>query len=198
MLHNRNSVIPCSIYVELHYIGLDKFLLCLMLLTLFSVNKHHLDVTISKANSILSLVKRYAKEFYDHYVLKTLYCSLVRSILEYASVVWMPYFQVDIDRVESVQKQFLLFCLRNLGWRDRFQLPPYRQRLLLLNMLPLRDRQVMQCCVFIHNIGSGRIRAKKLREGLRARTVPYELRATRHFEFPIHRTIYELHEPINR
>ena len=105
----------------------------------------------------------------------------------------MLFFQVDIDRVESVQKQFFLFCLQNLCWTDRFQLPPYRQRLLLL-----RDRQVRQCCVFIHDIGKGRIRAQKLRESLRARTVPYEFRATRHFEFPIHRTIYGLQKPMNR
>ena len=88
--------------------------------------KHHMDATISRANSMLGLIKRFGKEFSDPYVTKSLYCSLVRSIIEYGSIVWMPAFTVDVKRIESIQKQFLIFCLRNLGWADRFHLPPYR------------------------------------------------------------------------
>ena len=41
--------------------------------------KHHMDVT---GKSVLSMVKRFARVFQDPYVLKTLYCSLVRSLIE--------------------------------------------------------------------------------------------------------------------
>ena len=77
--------------------------------------KHHLDITIGRATSILSLVKRFSKEFDDPYVTRSLYLSLVAPILEYANVVWMPFFKCDVKRIESVQKQFLIFALRNLG-----------------------------------------------------------------------------------
>ena len=127
--------------------------------------KHHMDVTVLRRNSVLIIVKRFASEFQDPYVLKNLYYSLVRSLIEYGSVVWMPLYQVDIDRIESIQKQFLLFCLRNLGWRDRFHLPSYKQRLTLIGMIPLRDRQEVQCCTFIHDIQSGRIKSLSLQSG---------------------------------
>ena len=62
-----------------------------------------MDETISRANPVMSMVKRFAGEFQDPYVLKILYCSLVRSLIEYASFVSMPLYQVDIDRIESIQ-----------------------------------------------------------------------------------------------
>lgn len=39
----------------------------------------------------------------------------------------------DIKRIESIQKQFLIFSIRKLGWVDRFRLPSYKKRLLFHN-----------------------------------------------------------------
>jgi len=44
-----------------------------------------------------------------------LFTSLVRPNLENCSSVWSPQYQVHIDCIESVQKQFLLFALRGLN-----------------------------------------------------------------------------------
>jgi hypothetical protein len=48
----------------------------------------HIDVTVGKALSMLGFVKRLSCEIRDPYPLKTLYVSLVRPTLEYASCVW--------------------------------------------------------------------------------------------------------------
>jgi hypothetical protein len=63
---------------------------------------------------MLGYIRRIGKEFRDPYTLKTLYNSFVRSHLEYASVVWNPYYGVHLKRIEDIQKKFLKFALRTL------------------------------------------------------------------------------------
>ena len=51
----------------------------------------HIDKISSKANKVLGLIKSNCREFRDVLTLRTLYCALVRSQLEYGSVVWSPF-----------------------------------------------------------------------------------------------------------
>jgi ribonucleases P/MRP protein subunit RPP40 len=69
----------------------------------------HVDVTVSNARQMLWFIMRVGRDFRDPYALKSLYVSLVRSKLEYASCVWMPYQNGCIARLESVQEQFILY-----------------------------------------------------------------------------------------
>ena len=55
--------------------------------------KDHVSYIVSKASSQLGFIFRFAKQFKDIYCLKSLYCALVRPILEYSAVVWSPYYQ---------------------------------------------------------------------------------------------------------
>jgi hypothetical protein len=48
--------------------------------------------------------------------------------LEYASCVWNPFYNVRVDRVEHLQRQFTRFALRGLVWTDMHDLPPYEDR----------------------------------------------------------------------
>ena len=41
------------------------------------------------------------------------YASLVRSILEYSSTVWDPFYQKDIDRLERVQQRAVRFVFND-------------------------------------------------------------------------------------
>jgi hypothetical protein len=84
--------------------------------------------------SMLGFLKRFGREFSDPYVLKIIYCCFVRSVLEYGSSIWSPNFEVHKGRIESVQRKFLRFALRNLGWADLLNLPAYRDRGMLLNL----------------------------------------------------------------
>jgi ribonucleases P/MRP protein subunit RPP40 len=53
----------------------------------------HVYVTVSKARQMLGIIMRVGRDFRDPYALKFLYVyfCMVRSKLEYASCVWMPY-----------------------------------------------------------------------------------------------------------
>ena len=54
---------------------------------------------------MLGLIKRTCKGLDDPKTLRTLYCSLVRSNLEYCSVVWSPYTKRNTDKLERVQRR---------------------------------------------------------------------------------------------
>lgn len=100
--------------------------------------KLHFCYIINKANSMLGFIKRWSKEFNDPYVLKSLYSCLVRPNLEYASQVWSPFYEVHINRIEAVQRNFLRFSLRNLQWSNPLILPPYEHRLNLIQLKTLK------------------------------------------------------------
>jgi len=87
----------------------------------------HITSIVNKAMSVLGFIKRWSKELKDPYTTKLLFTSLVRPNLKYCSSVW------SINRIESVQKQFLLFALRGLNWDQNVRLPSYSSRLLLIN-----------------------------------------------------------------
>lgn len=160
--------------------------------------KRHVDITVAKANSVWSLVKRFGKEFKSVYTIKHLYMSLVLPILEFGSIVWMPLYDVDASRIESVQKQFLLFCLKGLQWSDRYILPPYKHRLNLVNMLTLRDRQTLACCIFVYDVLRGNIRSSSLCEQFQVRHLSHNLRNFRRLEESVIRTNYLSNSPVNR
>jgi len=93
----------------------------------------HISSTVNKAMSVLGFIKRWYKEFDDPYTTKLLFTPFVRPNLEYCSSVWSPQYQVHIDRIECVQKQFLLFALRGLNWEQNVRFPSYSSRLLLIS-----------------------------------------------------------------
>ena len=135
---------------------------------LFSRNlsfKDHINLCVSKANSMLGFLIRFSRDFHDPYTLKILFVSFVRSHLEYASIIWNPYYNNSSIRLESIQKRFLVFALRRLP-RDencpRYVLPPYLGRCLLLNIEPLSVRRQFFCAVFVRDIVMGRIDCPQL------------------------------------
>lgn len=157
----------------------------------------HIDQIIAKARSVLGLVKRFSREFADPSVTRTLYCSLVRSLLEYASPVWSPHYASHEKRIESVQKQFLLFALGNQRLPDSFTLPPYRERLALINLDTLSDRRRVASVSFVYDCLMGTIHSDRLR----AKITINNNRRGRHSTYlytVFHRTVYGKNEPLTR
>lgn len=65
----------------------------------------HIDKVQSKATAMLGFIMRCSREFRDPYTAKSLHCSLVCSLLKYASVIWAPTYPIHIKRIESIQKK---------------------------------------------------------------------------------------------
>jgi hypothetical protein len=148
---------------------------------------------------MLGFIKRWAKEFDDPYVTKSLYTSLVRPNLEYASQVWSPFYQSHINRIESIQKQFLLFALRHLPWENRYHLPPYHNRLKLLGLNTLESRRTVFDIMLIHQIINGNIDCDSVKLIINNSLITnHRFRSNNIFYVSFHRTNYGLFEPINR
>lgn len=69
----------------------------------------HIHIITSKAMQILGLIKRNFW-FCNEEVKCTLYKSLVRPKLEYASAIWDPHYACDVNKLERVQRCAARFC----------------------------------------------------------------------------------------
>jgi Reverse transcriptase (RNA-dependent DNA polymerase)/Endonuclease-reverse transcriptase len=79
----------------------------------------HIETICGKAKRMLGFVMRVGRNFKDHLTVKTLYCALVRSNLEYASVIWNPHTSCQKQMIERVQHKFLRFISGNrLRYRE--------------------------------------------------------------------------------
>lgn len=60
----------------------------------------HIDTVIAKSYAMLGFIKRMCSNIDEPYALKSLYCAFIRSKLEFASIVWQPFYDVHIKRIE--------------------------------------------------------------------------------------------------
>jgi len=67
----------------------------------------HITIMCNKALRVFGFIRRNCFDFKNPNCFELLYCSLVRSILEYDSVIWNPYQTGLIIKIERVQKRFL-------------------------------------------------------------------------------------------
>ena len=105
--------------------------------------KKHISQKISKANSMLYLIKNSFKHL-DKNMFKLLYKSLVRPHLEYASCIWNPITKDDNIRLERVQRRAtkLIPGMQNLS---------YSERLKELELPSLQYRRLRTDIIFIYN-----------------------------------------------
>ena len=102
--------------------------------TLTPVN--HITEIVKKANKVLWCIK-HSFSYLEQDMFITLYKSLVRPILEYASPVWSPHRKKDKLRLEQVQRRAtkLIPSLRHLQYSERLR------KLGLPTLVYRRDRQ---------------------------------------------------------
>lgn len=155
----------------------------------------HIAATTAKANAMLGFIKRNTQQFRDIYCLKTLFCALVRSVLEYGVLIWSPYYAVQINRIERIQRNFLRYALRSLPWNDPVRLPPYEQRCALIHLPTLTTRRILLQRLFVFDILSNNVDCSVLL-GMIHLNVP--ARTTRRADFlriPTHRTLFGQNNP---
>ncbi|KAL1448287.1 hypothetical protein WDU94_010913 [Cyamophila willieti] len=112
------------------------------------------------------------------------YKSLLRSLLEYACVVWSPYYEVHSNTLERVQKRFLRY------FQYRF---PFRNS----NLDPLVDRRKTADMKFIEKLLEGQVDCAKLLE-LLTLDCTRRVRRCKTFKIDTVHTNYAFNAPINR
>ena len=106
--------------------------------------KSHVDAITNKTNRILGLLRRTCRGWKDTETLKVLYCALVRSQVEYGSVVWSPYTTRNIDRLERIQQRETKCILGKRNFTDD-------ERLKWLNLPSLKKRRYLFDVTFLYN-----------------------------------------------
>jgi hypothetical protein len=157
----------------------------------------HIDGMISKASRQLGYIKRIGREFRDIHSLKTLYSSFVRSILEYASIIWNPYYRTHSDRIERLQRRFMRFALRHLRWNNDSPLPPYCQRCQLIDIERLNVRRRVACVMFVHDVLSNKYDCPVILSNLSFLVYRRNIRSRVILREERHRTNYGANEPLN-
>lgn len=158
----------------------------------------HVAVTTSKAFATLGFLRRNASDFVDLFALKTIYCSLVRSQLEYAVQVWAPYYAVQADRIERIQKVFARYALRRVPWVRPQGLSSYEDNCQRLKLSTLSSRRVMLQRIYVFDLLSGNIDCPTLREKVVLNVPARNLRNPAPFLIvPGHRTNYGYHSPLS-
>ena len=117
--------------------------------------EHPYNKNIKEANSTVAFLKRNLRHC-PATCRKTAYISLVRSVLEYSSIVWDPYLIKDIELLERVQRQ-----------AARFMLGDYRSRedgcvtdmLSVLDLPILQDRRRANRLTYLFKIAKGKVLA---------------------------------------
>jgi hypothetical protein len=99
-----------------------------------------------------------------------------------------------LTKVERVQRRFIRYALRGLGWMDMHDLPPYEDRCALLHLDTLTKRRSIACVMFIFDVLSGRVNSPNLLFVLYLITPRYPTRGT---DIDFHRTNYGVNEPMS-
>ena len=135
--------------------------------------RRHIQAQISKANSIMGLIRR-TYTYLDEESFKYLFKALVRPHLEYAATVWCPYTRQDIDDIENVQRRATRQApsLKGLSYPERLQrlgLPTLKYRRVRGDMIEtfkvvtgIYDNRVARGLLPINNSSGTRGNRKKL------------------------------------
>lgn len=155
----------------------------------------HILSTIKKASSLLGFIIRNAKNFTDINVIKLLYFSLVRSRLEFASIIWHPnYFMYD-NLVEKVQKKFLRYLFfKQFGYYT--YLIPYSQHLKTFHMTSLSVRRRVAGLMYIYGLINGHIDDNATLSTIALHVPTFYSRSPNVFNIPRSRTVHRASSPI--
>ena len=101
----------------------------------------HVELKISKANKLLGLI-RHTFKYLNADILITLYKTLIRPHVEYATPVWSPHLKGDRDKIEKLQRRAtkLVPDLKDLTYEERLRnlkLPTLEFRRLRADLLLL-------------------------------------------------------------
>lgn len=158
----------------------------------------HLNYIIPKSYSLLAFVKRNSMDFKDPCTRSILYCSFVRSTLEYASIVWCPNGKVNIDRLERIQKKFIKFALFSFPLHSINPIPSYENKCTLLGLKTLEQRRSIQSVMFLFDIVNSNFNCPQLLSEVKFNVPSRFLRYHNYFATSFHRTNYALNETLIR
>lgn len=156
----------------------------------------HIDKIINKSFKMLGFIKRYTSDFKNPYTVKYLYVTLVRPHLEYCTVVWSPYYNIHINRIERVQKKFL----RYLAFRMHFEVVDHDYTYLMrsFKISLLNSRRIVNDLKFLFKLLNSIICCPELLSRVNTHVPARTTRQIILFSIPQVRTNYGMNSPMVR
>src|SRR5699024_10322531 len=154
--------------------------------------------TCSAASKMLGFIIRSSRTFKDPALLKSLYFAFVASKLEYASLVWYPYYASHNAAIEKVQRRFLKYISFKLD-------DAYPQRNIEYNILlerhgisSLARRRELFSAKFGWKLIDGKIDCPTLLGGLNFHVPRFNARYNSTFLLPRARTNHLRRAPLTK
>lgn len=156
----------------------------------------HIQYVCCKALKILGFVMRLARDFRLGISIKTLFCTLVRPILEYGVVVWNPHTADGSKQLERVQRRFLRFAKFIL----RIPCEPHNYTPVenYLGLSSLAERRHNAGIKFLTGLLNNKIDSAVLMSLLCFRVPPRPSRSNATFYVPHSNTNYLANEPLRK
>ena len=141
---------------------------------------YHINSIVNKASRTLNFLKRNLSSC-SQIVKESAYFTIVRPILEYASVVWDPYQQVYINSLEKIQRRSVRWVCNNYSTYSSVT-----TMIESLNWVTLRERRKFARLSFFHDI---------VHKASVVNIPPHFLRTTRHTRH--HHPLHFIHPSAN-
>lgn len=156
----------------------------------------HIEDICCRALKVLGFVLRSSATFQLLSPLKSLYCALVRPLLEYGSVLWDPSTASASASIERVQRKFL----RIAAYRLNIPHPPhdYTPVIRVLNISSLANRRHESNLSFLSNLLSGKIDSPFLLSQINFRVPSRTTRCSDPFHIPFSSSNYLENSPLVR
>lgn len=127
-------------------------------------------------------------------------CALVQSILEYCSIVWLPYHETWINLIESVQKQFTMFALKEYPTvSNHYHISSYESRIERLEMVKLERRRTNAALLFFYRLINNQIHCPLLGGEIVIQSNQFNFRDSTLRKFKIkNQSLHQPESPINQ
>lgn len=156
----------------------------------------HVSNMVRSAFKIFGLLKRRSVNFHQPETILTLYKTLVRNRLEYASVLWNSDCKTAEQKIERVQKKFVkFFCYK---FKIQYTSTDYYNQCLALNLPTLSQRRIQLDMMFLHKLVNHKYECPNLLENLQFRIPSCRTRNKDLFYAPFNRVNVSRRSPLNR
>lgn len=145
----------------------------------------HVNEMVKKAFKMLGYLKRTCVDFHNPCTILLLYKTLIRSNLEYATILWNADVKYLTEKVERVQKKFLkYFCYK---FHDSYSSDNYEELCNKYNIPPLCSRRSYLELSFLYKIYNSNYDTPNLLNELNIRVPSHSFRDKSLFYMPTSR-----------
>ena len=155
----------------------------------------HTEKIINKANAMMGFMFRTCKEFKDLTTFMSIYTTLVRSQVEYLSIIWDPMYEIRSNRIESIQRKFtnrICRCILknsvNISYIDRCK---------QCQLLSLNTRRSISSACFIFDLLNNKLNSSELLSHLNFLAKNLNIRYRSLILPRYHQTNYGSHNPLD-